>query len=78
MMVCLGKVLGFTKKGKSKSYSLEIGVHFKSGDFFKGQLVVDESGSADAPIHFTAHGEGELPIIDGAALFEAQKLLQSW
>ena len=43
-------------------------VHFKSGDFFKGQLVVDESGSADAPIHFTAYGEGELPIIDGAAL----------
>lgn len=43
-------------------------VHFKSGDFFKGQLVVDESGVDDAPIHFTAYGEGELPIIDGAAL----------
>ena len=43
-------------------------VHFKSGDFFEGQLVVDESGAADAPIHFTAYGKGELPIIDGAAL----------
>lgn len=43
-------------------------VHFKSGDFFKGQLVVDESGTADAPIHFTAYGDGELPVIDGAAL----------
>ena len=41
-------------------------VHFKSGDVFNGQLVIDESGSDKAPIHFTAYGNGELPIIDGA------------
>ena len=43
-------------------------VHFKSGDVFKGQLVIDESGTATAPIHFTSYGEGELPVIDGAAM----------
>lgn len=42
-------------------------VHFKSGDLFKGQLVVDESGKEGSPIHFTAYGEGDLPVIDGAA-----------
>lgn len=41
-------------------------VHFKSGDVFNGQLVIDESGADKAPIHFTAYGDGELPIIDGA------------
>jgi len=41
-------------------------VHFKSGDVFNGQLVIDESGKDKAPIHFTAYGDGELPIIDGA------------
>ena len=41
-------------------------VAFKSGDTFNGQLVVDESGSETAPIHFTAYGEGTLPIIDGS------------
>jgi hypothetical protein len=41
-------------------------VHFKSGDLFKGQLVVDESGNADYPIHYTAYGDGDLPVIDGA------------
>ncbi len=49
-------------------------VRFKSGDFFKGQLVVDESGSADAPIHYTAYGDGDLPIIDGAALVRGASL----
>ena len=43
-------------------------VYFKSGDLFKGQLVIDESGTAAAPIHFTAYGKGVLPIIDGAAM----------
>lgn len=43
-------------------------VAFKSGDVFKGQLVIDESGTAEAPIHFTAYGEGELPVIDSAAM----------
>ena len=41
-------------------------VHFRSGDVFRGPLVVDESGTAEAPIHFTAYGEGELPVIDGS------------
>tara|TARA_B110000003_G_scaffold74720_1_gene76261 strand:- start:7681 stop:9372 length:1692 start_codon:yes stop_codon:yes gene_type:complete len=43
-------------------------VYFKSGDVFNGQLVIDESGAAEAPIHFTAYGEGELPVIDSAAM----------
>lgn len=43
-------------------------VYFKSGDVFKGQLVIDESGTAAAPIYFTSYGEGELPVIDGAAM----------
>lgn len=43
-------------------------VYFKSGDRFKGQLVIDESGTALAPIHFSAYGKGDLPIIDGAAM----------
>ncbi|MGC6480838.1 MAG: right-handed parallel beta-helix repeat-containing protein [Porticoccaceae bacterium] len=49
-------------------------VHFKSGDLFKGQLVVDESGTVEAPIHFTAYGDGDLPIIDGAALVRGASL----
>ena len=42
-------------------------VHLKSGDVFNEQLDIDESGSESAVIHFTRYGEGELPIIDGAA-----------
>ncbi|MGB2105346.1 MAG: hypothetical protein ACPHXV_05025, partial [Glaciecola sp.] len=42
-------------------------VHLKSGDVFNEQLEIDESGSESAVIHFTRYGEGELPIIDGAA-----------
>ena len=51
-----------------QSASLKPGdtVHFKSGDVFEGQLVVDESGQKGAPIHFTSYGEGESPVIDGA------------
>ena len=42
-------------------------VYFKAGDTFAGQLLVDESGMAGQPIHFTAYGEGDTPIIDGSA-----------
>lgn len=42
-------------------------VHFKAGDSFAGQLLIDESGRFNAPIHFTAYGEGGAPIIDGSA-----------
>ncbi len=41
-------------------------VSLKSGDSFRGPLVVDESGRRGAPIHFTSYGEGPAPIIDGA------------
>tara|TARA_B100000767_G_scaffold257060_1_gene264601 strand:+ start:10601 stop:12292 length:1692 start_codon:yes stop_codon:yes gene_type:complete len=43
-------------------------VYFKSGDVFNGQLVIDASGTAAAPIHFTSYGQGQLPVIDGAAM----------
>lgn len=49
-------------------------VHFKSGDVFNEQLEIDESGSESAVIHFTRYGEGELPIIDGAAAKEGSAL----
>lgn len=42
-------------------------VQFKAGDSFAGQLLIDESGMLNAPIHFTAYGEGDAPIIDGSA-----------
>ena len=42
-------------------------VYFKAGDIFAGQLLVDESGMAGQPIHFTAYGEGDTPVIDGSA-----------
>lgn len=39
---------------------------FKSGDTFKGELlVVSESGAEGKPIHFSSYGEGDLPILDG-------------
>ena len=41
-------------------------VQFKAGDSFFGQLVIDESGSAEKPIYFTSFGAGEPPVIDGA------------
>ena len=40
-------------------------VQFKAGDSFFGQLVIDESGSAEKPIYFTSFGAGEPPVIDG-------------
>lgn len=49
-------------------------VHFRSGDVFKGQLVVGHSGAAGAPIHFTAYGDGDLPVIDGAETEEGSAL----
>jgi len=42
-------------------------VYFKAGDIFAGQLLVDESGMAGLPIHFTVYGEGDTPVIDGSA-----------
>lgn len=41
-------------------------VHFRSGDRWQGQLVIDDSGTPGAPIRFTAYGEGALPLIDGS------------
>ena len=49
-------------------------VSFRSGDAFRGQLVIDESGSEDAPIHFTAYGEGPPPVIDGGDTAEGSAL----
>ena len=42
-------------------------VHFKSGDVFSGQLVVDESGEEGSPIRFTSYGDGDLPVMDGGS-----------
>ena len=42
-------------------------VYFKASDSFTGQLLVDESGELGKPIHYTAYGEGDAPIIDGSA-----------
>lgn len=55
---------------KVKALNLKPGdtVHFKSGDTFIGQLVINESGLAGKPIHFTSYGEGDKPIIDGGPM----------
>ena len=42
-------------------------VKFKAGDSFAGQLIIDESGELNAPIRYTAYGQGNAPIIDGSA-----------
>lgn len=42
-------------------------VQFKSGDIFYGQLVIDESGTAEKPILFTSYGSDEPAVIDGAS-----------
>ena len=38
---------------------------FKRGDRFDGHLVVNGSGSEEAPIVITAYGEGDKPILTG-------------
>lgn len=42
-------------------------VFFKAGDTFAGQLLIDESGQDGQPIHFSAYGEGDAPVINGSA-----------
>ena len=49
-------------------------IYFKAGDSFAGQLLIDESGMLDAPIHFTAYGDGDAPIIDGSAGSDGSEL----
>ena len=39
-------------------------VRFRSGDLFEGQLVISNSGTAEAPITFTRYGAGEKPLLD--------------
>ena len=41
-------------------------VHFRRNDLFKGQFVVDGSGSLAEPITITAYGEGQPPVLTGA------------
>ena len=41
-------------------------VQFKSGDIFYGQLIIDESGTAEKPILFTSYGSDGPAVIDGA------------
>ena len=41
-------------------------VQFKSGDIFYGQLIIDESGTAERPILFTSYGSDGPAVIDGA------------
>ncbi len=41
-------------------------VQFKSGDTFYGQLIIDESGTAERPILFTSYGSDRPAVIDGA------------
>lgn len=54
---------------------------FRAGDRFAGQLIVNGSGSAGNPILITSYGEGEKPVIDGAAAtggaYEAAVLLNN-
>ncbi|MDT8432712.1 MAG: hypothetical protein RQ746_14410 [Bacteroidales bacterium] len=39
---------------------------FHSGSVFSGQLRVNSSGTADAPIRISSYGEGDRPVINGA------------
>ena len=39
-------------------------MRFRSGDLFEGQLVISNSGTAEAPITFTRYGAGEKPLLD--------------
>lgn len=47
-------------------------VFFKRGDVFYGGILLDRSGTEEAPIVLTAYGEGELPVISGFST------VQSW
>ena len=41
-------------------------IYFKRGDEWRESLMVDESGTSDSLITFTAYGSGAKPIINGA------------
>ena len=41
-------------------------VFFHSGDIFKGELIIQYSGSKENPIVFTAYGKGNKPLIKGS------------
>ena len=41
-------------------------VYFKKGDTFRGNFVVDGSGTEQNPITFTSYGTGNQPIISGS------------
>jgi len=38
---------------------------FNRGDLFSGELLIQQSGTAESPIIIRAYGEGELPILTG-------------
>lgn len=39
-------------------------IHFRRGSRFDGGLMIDDPGTEDAPIRFTAYGEGQPPIFE--------------
>jgi parallel beta-helix repeat protein len=41
-------------------------IFFKRGDTFRGQLNIDQSGTASKPITITSYGNGALPIVSGS------------
>jgi parallel beta-helix repeat protein len=41
---------------------------FRCGDVFRGQIVVDSSGTSANPITFSSYGTGEKPVISGASV----------
>jgi len=42
------------------------GIFFRCGDFFNGELVIQQSGTIKEPIVIRSYGEGEKPILSGA------------
>ena len=45
-------------------------VYFKRGNEWREALMIDESGTSDAMITFTAYGTGPMPIINGADIIK--------
>lgn len=58
----------FQTLAKASAVSLSPGdkLLFKKGDTFVGQLVINSSGTKEAPIHISSYGTGDQPIISGA------------
>ena len=52
-------------------------VLFKSGDVFRGQITVNQSGTSGNPIVFTSYGSGAKPIISGAEKVTSWSLVSS-